>query len=216
MTSMTLYRPWTAPTLRNAMVVRQGIAWANCINAIAMIFRPVVVTLGIAAAAVMWPGQAHADVAGDSTSGVLSGVGFGNNGPISTALAGVGQSICPMLVQPGGKLASMATQMTGHDGLAPTIAGWVATTAIQTQCPSWMTSLSNGQMPAGLDVLTNMAGPALGLPSGGGSSLPFGLGGGGGSSLPFGLGGGGGGSSLPFGLGGAAPAPSTGLQIPGL
>jgi hypothetical protein len=209
MTSMTLYRP----SLRNAMVVREQIAWANYLNAVALIFRPVVVTLGIAAAAVMWPAHAHADVPGvpgvpgNAGSGVLNGVGIGNNGPVSTAIAGVGQSICPMLVQPGSKLVSMATQMSGHDGLAPTVAGWVATMVIQSQCPSWMTSLANGQMPAGLDTLTNMAAPALGLPS----STP-------GSSLPFGLGGTGPATSaLPFALPGAAPAaPSPGLQIPGL
>ncbi len=48
MTSLTLHRPWTSPTLRNAMVVRQGIAWADYIDAIALILRPLVVTLGIA------------------------------------------------------------------------------------------------------------------------------------------------------------------------
>ena len=177
MTSLTLHSPWTSPTLRNSMVVRQGITWANYVNAVALIFRPVVVTLGIAAAAVMWPTPAHADVLGDSSN---------------SALAGVGQSICPMLVQPGGQLASMATQMSGQGGLAPTIAGFVASTAIQMECPSWMTSLANGQMPAGLDTLTSIAGPALGLPGGAPAS------------------------PLPFGLGGANPAPSTGLQIPGL
>jgi hypothetical protein len=96
--------------------------------------------------------------------------------------------------------------MSGHDGLAPTVAGWVATMVIQSQCPGWMTSLANGQMPAGLDTLTNMAAPALGLPSGGS-----------GSSLPLGLGGAPSTSALPFALPGAAPAaPSPGLQIPGL
>ncbi|MEU0497417.1 hypothetical protein [Mycobacterium sp. NPDC006124] len=164
MTSLTIHRSWTSPTLRNAMVVRQGIAWTNVVDVAALIFRPVVVTLGIAAAAVMWPTHAHADVTGDSTTNVLNGVGIGNNGPVSTAIAGAGQSICPMLVQPGSQLATMAAQMSGQNGLAPTIAGWVATMVIQSQCPGWMTSLSNGQMPAGLNSLTNMAAPTLGAP----------------------------------------------------
>ncbi|MDT5336336.1 MAG: hypothetical protein QOD90_1841 [Mycobacterium sp.] len=192
MTSLTMPRPWSAPTLRNAMVVRQGIAWADYVNAVALIFRPVVVTLGIAAAAVMWPSHANADVATDSGTSALNGVGIGNNGPVSTAIAGAGQSICPMLVQPGSQLATMAAQVSGQSGLAPTIAGWVATMVIQTQCPGWMTSLSNGQMPAGLNTLTNVAGPALGLPS----------------TTP--------GSQLPFALPGATPASPGGLQIPGL
>jgi hypothetical protein len=192
MTSLTIHRPWTAPTLRNAMVVRQGISSSNYLSAVAIIFRPVIVTLGIAAAAVMWPAHAHADVAGDAVTNALSGAGVGNNGPTSTALAGVGQSICPMLVKPGSSLVQMATQMSGHGGLAPTVAGWVATMVIQSQCPGWMTSLANGQMPAGLDTLTNMAGPALQLPG----------------AAPA--------SPLPFALPGVGTAAPTGLQIPGL
>lgn len=192
MTSVTLHRPWTSPTLRNALVVRQGIAWADYLNVTALVFRPVVVTLGIAAAAVMWPAHSHADVADTAVTSGLNDIGIGNDGPVSTAIAGAGQSLCPMLVQPGSTLASMATQMTGHDGLAPTIAGWVATMVIQTQCPGWMTSLANGQMPAGLDTLTNMAAPTLGLPGGAPAS------------------------PLPFALPGSSPAPSPGLQIPGV
>ncbi|MDP9167120.1 MAG: hypothetical protein M3O32_13830 [Actinomycetota bacterium] len=141
----------------------------------ALIARPLVVTLGIAAAAVMWPANAHADAATDSGASVLNGVGIGNNGPVSTAIAGAGQSMCPMLVQPGSQLVTMATQMSGQGGLAPTIAGWVATMVIQTQCPGWMTSLSNGQMPAGLNTLTNMTGPGLALPSSAPAASPFAL-----------------------------------------
>ena len=145
MTSLTTHRSWTSPTLRNALVVREGFAWAQVLDAAALIFRPVVVTLGIAAAAVMWPAHAHADPTTDSTTTVLNGVGIGNNGPVSTAIAGAGQSICPMLAQPGGEMATIAAQMSGQNGLAPTIAGWIATMVIQSQCPGWVTSLSNGQ-----------------------------------------------------------------------
>ncbi|MCV7424847.1 DUF732 domain-containing protein [Mycobacterium yunnanensis] len=174
MTSLTLHRSWTSPTLRNAMVVREGFAWAHVVDAAALIVRPVVVTLGIAAAAVMWPAHAHADVTADSTTNVLNGVGIGNNGPVSTTIAGAGQSICPMLVQPGSQLATIAAQASGQSGLAPTIAGWVATMVIQSQCPGWMTSLSNGQVPAGLGALTNVAAPALGVP-GAAAATPGGL-----------------------------------------
>jgi hypothetical protein len=205
MTSLTMHRPWTAPTLRNAMVVRQRLGWADCIGAVALILRPLVVTFGIVAAAVMWPAHAHADVVGDSGASTLNGIGIGNNGPISTTLAGIGQSICPMLVQPGATLASTMTEMSGHGGLAPTIAGFVARTAIQTQCPSWMTSLANGQMPAGLQALTSIAGPALGLPGASSSPLPFGLPGAASATSP-----------LPFALPGAAPAAPSPFALPGV
>jgi hypothetical protein len=233
MTSLTMYRPWTAPTLRNAMVVRQRLGLADCIGAVALILRPLVVTFGIVAAAVLWPAHAHADVVGDSGTSALNGIGIGNNGPISTTLAGIGQSICPMLVKPGATLASTMTEMSGHNGLAPTIAGFVASTAIQTQCPSWMTSLANGEMPAGLQALTSIAGPALGLPGASSSPLPFGLPGAASatSPLPFALPGAGATpatSPLPFALPGATPAApgpfalpgvapaGPGLQVPGL
>jgi hypothetical protein len=233
MTSLTMHRPWTAPTLRNAMVVRERIGWADCIGAVALILRPLVVTFGIVAAAVMWPAHAHADVLGDSGTSALNGIGIGNNGPVSTTLAGIGQSICPMLVKPGATLASTMTEMSGHNGLAPTIAGFVASTAIQTQCPSWMTSLANGEMPAGLQALTSIAGPALGLPGAAPASpLPFGLPGAASatsplpfalpgaapatSPLPFALPGATPAAPSPFALPGVAPAPPTGLLVPGL
>jgi Protein of unknown function (DUF732) len=201
--SATTPRPWTSPTLRNAMVVQQRLGWVRHVVAVGMAFRPLVVTLGIAAAALLWPAHAHADV-GDAGTSAANGIGIGNNGPVSTAIAGIGQSICPMLVQPGGKLASMATQLSGHDGLAPTIAGFVVSTAIQTQCPSWMTSLANGDMPAGLQALTSIAGPALGLPSAAPASpLPFGL-----PGAPA--------SPLPFALPGGSPVSPSPLQVPGL
>ncbi len=191
MTSLTMHGRWSAPTLHNAMVVREEIAWANYVNAAALIFRPVVVTLGIAAAAVMWPSHAHADVATDSGTSALGSAGIGNNGPLSTSLAGIGQSICPMLVKPGATLASTATQMSGHGGFAPDIAGFVATMAIQAECPSWMTSVANGQMPAGLDTLTTMADPTLGLAS----------------AAPA--------SPMPFALPGTSPLSPSPFQLPG-
>ena len=185
------------------MVVHQRLGWVRHVVAVGMALRPLVVTLGIAAAAILWPAHAHADVADAGTSAV-NGIGIGNNGPVSTAIAGIGQSICPMLVQPGGKLASMATQLSGHDGLAPTIAAFVVSTAIQTQCPGWMTSLANGQMPAGL------AGPDLRGRTGSrtaerraGIALPFGL-----PGAPA--------SPLPFALPGGNPTSPSPFQVPGL
>ena len=78
---------------------------------------------------------------------VLNGVGIGNNGPVSGAIAQMGQSICPMLVKPGGSLASNAAQISGHGGLAPPMAGFLASMAIQAECPGFMTSVANGNMP---------------------------------------------------------------------
>ncbi len=88
--------------------------------------RPVIVTAAVFAAVVAAIPAAHADSAGDAMTPGLSGVGLGNNGPVSGAIAQMGQSICPMLVKPGGSLASGAAQMSGHGGLEAPMAGFLA------------------------------------------------------------------------------------------
>lgn len=109
--------------------------------------RPVIVTLAVVAAAVGSTPAAQADSVGDAMAPVLNSAGIGNNGPVSSAIAQVGQSICPMLVQPGSSFASSAAQVSGHGGLAPPLAGFLVGMAIQSQCPSFMTSVANGNMP---------------------------------------------------------------------
>ena len=127
-----------------------GWAKLNMLDVVALsatAVRPVVVTVAVFAAALGSTPCAHADSVGDATAPVLNGVGIGNNGPISSAIARVGQSICPMLIQPGSSFASNAAQVSGHGGLAPSLAGLLAAMAIQAQCPSFMTSVANGNVP---------------------------------------------------------------------
>jgi len=133
------------------MSVRQVAVWVDVITVAAAVLRPLLVSAGIVAAAVASPPPAHADPGGPITN-TLNNVGIGNNGPISTALAGIGQSLCPMLVQPGATFASTAAQMSGNGGLTPQIAGWVTSMAIQSQCPGVMTSLANGNLPFPLQM----------------------------------------------------------------
>jgi hypothetical protein len=175
---------------------RTQVGTVDIIAASVMVLRPVVVSVGIVVAAVTWATPSHADPVGDSVSSVLNTVGIGNNGPISSVIAQIGQSVCPMLVQPGSNFASSATQMSGNGGLASPIAGFLAGQAIQSQCPAFMTAISNGTMPFGLSGASPSPAP-FGLP--GASPAPFGL--------P-------GASPAPFGLPGASPSPF-GLQLPG-
>ncbi|OBJ36236.1 hypothetical protein A5630_07535 [Mycolicibacterium mucogenicum] len=146
----------------------------------AAVLRPVVVAGAIVAAALMWGPRAQADVVHDA----LNDVGIGNNGPVSSAIAEVGTSICPLLVQPGSQMASTATQMSGNGGIAPPLAGFATQVAIQTQCPAFMTALANGNIPAlmngGLPVTPPglPAMPSVGLPdlSGATAAVPGTLG----------------------------------------
>jgi hypothetical protein len=207
MTSVTTHLRLTSPTLRQPWAGRQLVMWVNVIGVATAILRPLVIALGIIGAAAMWPAPARADGVGDAVSTTLNTVGIGNNGPVSTAIAGIGQSICPMLVQPGAKLASVMTELSGHNGLAPDIAGFVATMAIQSQCPGVMTSIANGNMPFGLQLPGVNPAPAMpfGLP--GVNPAP---------AMPFALPGANPAPAMPFALPGVSPAPTTGLQVPGL
>jgi hypothetical protein len=127
--------------------------------------RHVIVTAAAVAAAVCSTPSAHADSVGDAMAPVLNSAGIGNNGPVSSAIAQVGQSICPMLVKPGSSFASGAAQVSGHGGLAPPLAGLLAGMAIQSQCPSFMTSVANGNMPFPIPG---------GIPGGAPAGVPFG------------------------------------------
>lgn len=130
---------------------RTAVNAVDLIAASAFVVRPVALAGAILAVAAALPAQARADV--DPVSPVLNQIGIGNNGPLSTAIAQIGTSLCPLLVQPGSQLASNAVQASGNGGLAPPIAGWVAGVAIQTQCPAFMTRLANGDFT----VLSNAA-----------------------------------------------------------
>lgn len=127
------------------------------------VVRPVIVTAAVFAAVLGSIPAAHADSAGDAMAPVLNGAGIGNNGPVSGAISQIGQSICPMLVKPGGSLASGAAQMSGHGGLEAPMVGFLAQMAIQSQCPGWINSMANGNMP-------------FPLPGAGGPGLPLGIG----------------------------------------
>ena len=162
-------------------------AWDTAEVVVTSVLRPVIVTAGVCAAALASIPAAHADSVGDSMAPVLNGVGIGNNGPVSGAIAQMGQSICPMLVKPGGSLASNAAQISGHGGLAPPVAGFLASMAIQAECPGFMTSVANGNMPF---PIPGAGGPGLplglpGAPSPGPQSLLPGLNLAGGQPAPF-------------------------------
>jgi hypothetical protein len=197
MTTVTFHRRTKQTRRVKPKTGRTGVNAVDVIAASVIVIRPVCVSVALIAAFVLWPGRAHADT-GDSGS-VLNSVGIGNNGAISSAIAQVGTSICPMLVQPGSEFASSAAQMSGNGGLAAPIAGWVIGAAIQSQCPAFMNKLANGDL-SDLSMLTGGGAPA---------QTPFGLPG----ANPL--------LPSPLGLPGTgAPAPSPvglpGLTMPGV
>ena len=79
----------------------------------------------------------EADPSDDNFIDALShaGIEYGEPG---NAMA-VGQSICPMIAQPGGSFAAAASGVA-HRGMSPQLAKMFTTIAIQTYCPMrWQT-----------------------------------------------------------------------------
>ena len=83
-----------------------------------------------------------------------AGINFGEPGNA----IGVGQSICPMLAEPGGNFAAAAARVRGG-GMSPQMAQLFTTIAIQTYCPGEMASIANGNLTGGLPQVPGM--PAL-------------------------------------------------------
>jgi hypothetical protein len=151
MTGLTHHRGRSV--YRRAGTRRAGAATVTIIATADTVLRPVLISAAIMIAAIAWSTPAHADPVDTSYTNVLNSVGIGNNGPISSAIAQVGQSICPLLVKPGSSLASNAIQASGNGGLAPTIGGAVAGMVIQAECPNAMTQLANGNLGPLLQLL---------------------------------------------------------------
>lgn len=99
-------------------------------------------TLVGVAAAVSLASPAHADPLTDpSFLTALSNSGVGYNDPSATT--SLGQSVCPMLVQPGQSFASVASSM-GNQGINPAMASFFTGIAIQMYCPQMMSSIGDG------------------------------------------------------------------------
>ena len=93
-----------------------------------------------------------------------AGIDFGEPGNAMK----VGESICPMLAQPGGNFAAAAASVT-HRGLSPQMAKMFTTIAIQMYCPEEMANIASGNPTAGLPGIPG------GLPGGLPGGIPGGL-----------------------------------------
>jgi len=105
--------------------------------------RLLTVAAGLVTAVAALAAPAEADPADDNFIDALNhaGVEFGEPG---NAMA-VGQSICPMLAQPGGNFAA-AVAGVSHRGLSPQMAKMFATIAIQMYCSEEMANIASGNL----------------------------------------------------------------------
>jgi len=97
-------------------------------------------SVGIVVAASAPP--ARADAVSDSFLSALTNSGVSVADP--NMAVDMAQSICPMLVKPGGNFAAIASQMGGTNGVSPGMANLFTSIAISMYCPSMMASLAGG------------------------------------------------------------------------
>ena len=111
------------------------------------------------AAAAMFSAPVEADPHDDDFIDALShaGIEYGEPG---NAMA-VGQSICPMLAQPGGSFAAAASGIS-HRGMSPQMAQMFTTIAIQTYCPEEVANILGGNV-SGLQQFPAMPGMIPGI-----------------------------------------------------
>jgi Protein of unknown function (DUF732) len=100
------------------------------------------VSVGVVTAAGLGAAPARADDINSSFLSALSNSGVGYDDPGNAVQ--LGQSVCPMLSEPGGNFAKVASSMTGREGLSADMAGLFTSIAISMYCPQMMTSFANG------------------------------------------------------------------------
>ncbi len=110
-----------------------------------------VVSAGLLAASSALAAPAQADPINSDFLGALANSGLGGIDP-ATATS-VGQSVCPMLAEPGQNLADVASSVSGAIGRPLGPATMFTGLAISMFCPAAMSSLANGDNPlAGLPL----------------------------------------------------------------
>ena len=133
--------------------------WAKAVGAAA-------VSVGVISGATVSAAPARADAGTDAFLSALSNAGVGYGNPSSAA--SLGQAICPMLAQPGGNFAGVASSVA-NNGIPPGMASLFTSIAISMYCPQMMDSFANGSW------LNNIGTPGNGgVPGTGGiPGLPF-------------------------------------------
>jgi hypothetical protein len=103
--------------------------------------RALIATAGLMTAAATFASPASADPIDDSFLAALrdGGVSFAN----PTDTVALGESVCPMLVEPGKNLAKVYTRVSDN-GIPPEMAAFFTGIAISMYCPQMVSSIGNG------------------------------------------------------------------------
>jgi hypothetical protein len=117
--------------------------------------RTLTTTLVGAAAALSLAAPASAEPVDTTFLNALNNAGIGYGDAASTEK--LGQSVCPMLVEPGKNLASVYSTVS-NNGINPDMAAFFTGIAISMYCPSMMAQIGNGTILEGLDGLGGLNG----------------------------------------------------------
>lgn len=124
--------------------------------------RILTTTLVGVATAVSLAAPASAEPVDTTFLNALNDAGINYVDPVSTEA--LGQSICPMLVEPGKNLASVYSNVS-NNGINPDMAAFFTGIAISAYCPQMMTQIGNGTILEGLSGLNELSGlNGLGIP----------------------------------------------------
>jgi hypothetical protein len=103
--------------------------------------RALTLAVGLTAATTTFAAPAHADTIDDAFLNALTNGGLAYNNPASTVA--LGESVCPMLVEPGKSFASVYSRVA-NNGIPPEMAAFFTGIAISMYCPQMMSSIGNG------------------------------------------------------------------------
>jgi hypothetical protein len=93
----------------------------------------------MAAAAATLAAPIRADIIDNAFLAALTNAGVPYSQPATTTA--LGQSVCPMLFQPGGSFDSIASRVTDNTGMSHDTAGVFTLIAIATYCPAVLAPL---------------------------------------------------------------------------
>jgi hypothetical protein len=103
-------------------------------------------TAGMAAAAATLAAPIRADMMGNAFLAALTNAGVPYSEPATTTA--LGESVCPMLFQPGGSFDSIASRVADNSGMSHDSAGAFTLIAIATYCPAVLAPLLSNRLPA--------------------------------------------------------------------
>ena len=118
--------------------------------------RFALLTAGVLVGAVLAAAPASADPMDDAFLTAVDSAGVAVANP-ADAVA-LGQSVCPMLSQPGQDMADTASRVADAGGMSLGPATMFTGLAISAFCPGAMASLANGESPIPLGLLGGLGG----------------------------------------------------------